>query len=98
MEKLKMDVLNEKNEVVNTFNNQKQIVVKLVELLWSKYINKTSSIKRVSYNYNYSDVQKITFYLDNKCKYIISGIPTSWGSIKDYELIQLLNEEDEING
>lgn len=97
MEKLKMDVLNEKNEVVNTFDNQKQIVVKLVELLWSKYINKASYIKRIAYNYNYSDVQKITFYLDNKYKYIISGIPTSWGSIKDYELIQLLNEEDESN-
>lgn len=98
MERLKMDVLNEKNEVVNTFDNQKQIVVKLVELLWSKYINKASYIKRITYNYNYSDVQKITFYLDNKYKYIISGIPTSWGSIKDYELIQLLNEEDENNG
>ena len=98
MEKLKMEILNEKNEIVNTFNNQKKIVVKLLELLWSKYINKSSGIKRISYNYNYSDIQKITFYLDSKYKYVISGIPTSWGSIKDCELIQLLNEEDESNG
>lgn len=98
MEKLKMEVLNEKNEIVNTFNDQKQIVIKLLELLWSKYINKANSIKKVSYNYNYSDVQKITFYLDSKYKYVISGIPTSWGSIKDYELIQLLSEEDKSNG
>lgn len=94
MEKLKMEILTEKNEIVNTFNNQKEIVVKLLELLWSKYINKASGIKRISYNYNYSDIQKITFYLDSKYKYVISGIPTSWGSIEDYELIQLLNEED----
>lgn len=97
MEKLKMEILNEKNETVNTFNNQKQIIVKLLELLWSKYINKASGIKRISYNYNYSDIQKITFYLDSKYKYIISGIPTTWGSIKDYELIQLLDKEDKNN-
>lgn len=94
MEKLKMEILNEKNEIVNTFDNQKQIIVKLLELLWSKYINKASGIKRISYNYNYSDIQKITFYLDSKYKYVISGIPTSWGSIKDYELIQLLGKEE----
>ena len=97
MEKLKMEILNEKNEIVNTFNNQKQIVVKLLALLWSKYINKASGIKRISYNYNYSDMQKITFYLDSKYKYVISGIPTSWGSIKDYELIQLLDKENKNN-
>ena len=94
MEKMKIEILNEKNEIVNTFNNQKQIVTILLSLLWSKYINKANSIKRISYNYNYSDKQKITFYLDSKYKYVISRIPTSWGSIKDYELIQLLNEED----
>ena len=94
MEKLKMEILNEKNEIVNTFNNQKQITVKLLELLWSKYINKSTSIKRVSYNYNYSDIQTITFYFDTKYKYIISGIPTSWGSIEDYKIIELLKNEE----
>lgn len=95
MEKMKMEILNEKNEIVNTFNNQKQIVTTLLSFLWSKYINKTNNVKRISYNYNYSDIQTITFYLGSKYKYVISGIPTSWGTIKDYEIIELLKNEEE---
>ena len=97
MDELKIDVLNEKNEVVNTFNDQDFIVTRLLSLLWSKYINKASNIKRVSYNYNYSDTQKITFYFDNKYKYIFSNIPTSWGSIDDAKILDLLKEGDKNN-
>lgn len=97
MEELKMDVLNEKNEVVNTFNDQDFIVTRLLSLLWSKYINKASNIKRVSYNYNYSDTQEITFYFDNKYKYIFSNIHTSWGSIDDAKILDLLKEGDKNN-
>lgn len=94
MEKLKMQILNEKNEIVNTFNNQKEISVKLLSLLWSKYVLKSKNITRISFNYNYSDLQTITFYLDTKYKYFFSGIPTSWGSIEDYKIIELLKNEE----
>lgn len=94
MDKLKMEILNERNEVVNSFTDQKEVVTRLLSMLWSKYINKATSIKRISYNYNYSDVQKITFTFDNKFKYVFSGIPTSWGSIEDYKIITMLNMDN----
>lgn len=93
MERLKLEILNERNKIINVFTDQKTITAKLLELLWSKFINKAKYITRIHYNYNYSDKQSITFYTDNKYKFVFKGIPTSWGSIQDFKIIELLKEE-----
>ena len=93
MERLKLEILNERNKIVNVFTDQKTITAKLLELLWSKFISKAKYITRVNYKYNYCDKQTITFYTDNKYKFVFKGIPTSWGSIQDFKIVELLKEE-----
>ena len=85
-------ILNEKNEVVNIFEDQTSVTCKLLELLWSKYINKSNWITRIKYQYNYAEYQTITFYLDNKYKYIFEGIPSSSGPLDGYKIAELIKE------
>ena len=77
-------------KLVNTIKSQQQIVSVLLSHLWRKAINKRGSH---IYHYNYSDKQTLTIKYDNNYDYVIKNIPTEWGSIKDYDIINMLKTE-----
>ena len=87
---MKMEVINPKNEVTTTYTNEKYIIAKFISLLFNKFIAKSQCIKKIVYNYNYSDKQTIKFIFDNNYKQIFYDIPTSSCLLNDYELENLM--------
>ena len=85
---MKYLILNDKNKIENTFTNEKEVVLKLLEILWSKTITKSKWIKRISFNYNYTNNNKITFTTDTNYKFIFEDVPTKLHDIDIYELLK----------
>ena len=86
---MKMEIY-QNNKLVNTINNQQAITQALIGYLWKKAIYKTGKHR---YKYNYSDKQTLTLYYDNGFQYVIKNIPTEWGSLKEYDIIDALKTE-----
>lgn len=78
---MKLLTLNNNNEIINTETNDKYILEVLTKQLWSKIIAKTKDIKRIQYQYNYTDKQTIKFTFTNGLKYIFEEVPTTHGCI-----------------
>ena len=79
---MKLITLNDKNEIIETIeNNDKYIIKTLVKQLWNKQMKVTKDIKRISYKYNYSDKQTIKIIFNNGYTYIFQDIPTTHGCI-----------------
>lgn len=79
---MKLITLNEKNETLETIeNNDKYIMKVLIQQLWNKQMQVTKDIKRISYKYNYSDKQTVKVIFSNGYKYVFQNIPTVHGCI-----------------
>lgn len=89
-----MKTLNPKNEITCTYTDNHFIVARLLGLLFQKTIAKSKYIKRINYSYNYSNMQTITFVFDNDYKQIFIDIPTSGGLLNDFEIEQILKQEN----
>lgn len=91
---------NGKKELVNTWNNEKECVLQLTGFLYQKTILKSSRLK-IKYNYNYSDMQTITF-IDSyenydgtitKTFFEFVNIPTNIGFLDIYKINERLEEK-----
>lgn len=78
---MKLLTLNDKNEIIETNENEQYVATVLLKQLWNKYMRVTKDIKRIDYQYNYSDKQTVKITFTNGCKYIFEDIPTTHGVI-----------------
>lgn len=92
---MKMITINPNNEVTCTYTNEKYIIAKLLGLLFNKTVAESRHIKRIQYNYNYSDRQTITFIFDNNYKQKFTDVPTSGSLLNDYEIEQLMKGSEQ---
>lgn len=90
---MKLQTLNNEKQIIYESKNTLYATIKLLSALWSKYIIQNKSIKRIEFNYNYTDKQKIEIVYDNNYKDIITDIPTSWGILNDTEIINEIEKE-----
>lgn len=59
-------------------------ITRLLGMLWNTKVIESKGFK-MRFNYNYSDMQTITFS-NGKVVYEFSNIPTSWGMLDDNKL------------
>ena len=78
---MKLLTLNDKNEIIETNENEQYVATVLLKQLWNKYMQVTKDIKRINYQYNYSDKQTVKITFTNGCKYIFKDVPTVHGVI-----------------
>ena len=78
---MKLITLNGKNEIIEVIDDDYYIMTVLLKQLWIKTMNVTKDIKRIDYQYNYSDKQIVKITFKNGCKYIFEDIPTLHGVI-----------------
>lgn len=79
---MKLITLNAENEVIEVIeNNDNYILQVLLKQLWNKQMKVTKDIKRIDYNYNYSDKQIVKITFTNGLKYVFQDIPTQHGCI-----------------
>lgn len=91
---------NGKKELVNKWNDEKTNLLQLTAFLYRKTILKSSNLK-VKYNYNYSDLQTITFVdsYENydgsitKTYYEFINIPTNMAYLDIYKIKNNLESE-----
>ena len=93
---------NGKKELVNKWNDEKTNLLQLTAFLYRKTILKASNLK-IKHNYNYSDLQTITF-IDSyenydgsitKTYYEFVNIPTNLGYLDIYKIEKSLESEDQ---
>ena len=87
---MKMNTINSKNEITCTYTDNTYIIARLLGLLFNKTVAGSRHIKRITYNYNYSDKQKIIFIFDNGYKQEFIDVPTSGGLLNDFEIEKLM--------
>ena len=87
---MKMIIFNQNDEIVETFENQTFIISRLLGLLFNKTIAKSRHIKRITYNYNYSNNQSVKFIFDNDYKYEFTDIPTTMTLLDEGKIEKLL--------
>lgn len=92
---MEMKTFNSKNELTCTYTNEHYIIAKLLGLLFNKTVTGSRHIKRINYCYNYSDKQNITFIFDNGYKQVFTNIPTSGGLLNDFEIEQIMKNNNE---
>ena len=73
---MKLITLNSKNEIIEVIDDDYYIMTVLLKQLWCKTMNITKDIKRINYQYNYSDKQIVKITFKNGYKYIFEDIPT----------------------
>lgn len=73
---MKLITLNGKNEIIEVIDDDYYIMTVLLKQLWCKTMNITKDIKRINYQYNYSDKQIVKITFKNGYKYIFEDIPT----------------------
>lgn len=78
---MKLISQNSKNEIIEVIDDDYYIITVLLKQLWCKTMNVTKDIKRIDYQYNYSDKQIVKITFKNGYKYIFEDIPTSHGVI-----------------
>ena len=71
--------------------NIKDILNHFMYLMYAKTVNQVKGLT-FKCNYNYTDIQKVRV-IDrrenlNKREYIFEGIPTSWGSLDTYKMLE----------
>ena len=79
--KIYTETYNNKKELVFTDYNGENAKNKLMSLLYDKLIVKSRYIKNIQYQYNYADLQKVTFIYDNGYREIFYNIPTKMGTL-----------------
>ena len=78
---MKLITLNNKNEIIEVIDDDYYIITVLLKQLWIKTMSVTKDIKRIDYQYNYSDKQIVKITFKNEYKYIFEDIPTLHGVI-----------------
>ena len=78
---MKLISQNNKHEIIEVTDDNYYIMTVLLKQLWCKTMNVTKDIKRIDYQYNYSDKQIVKIAFKNGCKYIFEDIPTLHGVI-----------------
>lgn len=78
---MKLLTLNSKNEIIETNENEQYVATVLLKQLWNKYMRVTKDIKRIDYQYNYSDKQTVKITFTNGGKYVFEDVPTVHGVI-----------------
>ena len=82
-------IYDDKNNLQNIFEeNEKNAVLKLLEILWSKTVVKSKWIKKITYNYNYTNINTIIFTTDNNYKIVFEDVPTKWADLDIYKLLK----------
>lgn len=87
---MKLEIINTSHKVTEIYTNQQYIIAELLSLLFDKTIAKSKHIRRIAYNYNYSNTQTITFIFDNNCKAVFTNIPVSAGLLDIGKIEQLM--------
>lgn len=94
---MKMTIL-DNDKVIYTTTNTKEITSNLMYVLYAKAVNKVKWLT-VKCNYNYTDIQKVRV-IDksdalNKRECVFEGIPTNWGALDTYKMLQDLEVKGE---
>jgi hypothetical protein len=87
---MKLITLTDKNEILETVTDEKTVLNALLDILWQRAMSKAHNIKRLQYQYNYSDKQKIKVTFTNDYKYIFEDIPTRHNGLDTDEIRKLL--------
>ena len=90
-----------KKKLVNVWNDEKTNILQLTAFLYRKTIQKSSNLK-ISYKYDYSDLQTITIkesyrnYDDSISNtwFKFENIPTELGFLDIYKIKESLESED----
>lgn len=69
-------IFNDKRELVQHCNEKTTVLARLTSELFNKYITKSKDYKQLQYQFNYSDLQKITFIYKNNYRIVFYNIPT----------------------
>lgn len=94
---MKMTIL-DNDKIIFESENIKDITNNLMYLLYAKAVNQVKGLT-FKCNYNYTDIQKVRV-IDkreplNKREYVFEGIPTSWGALDTYKMLQDLEVKGE---
>lgn len=94
---MKMTIL-DNDKIIYESENIKDITNNLMYLLYAKAVNQVKGLT-FKCNYNYTDIQKVRV-IDkreplNKREYVFEGIPTSWGALDTYKMLQDLEVKGE---
>lgn len=92
-----------KKELVNTWEDQTNILLQLTAFLYRKTIQKSRNLK-ITYKYNYSDAQTIIIkesyenydHTITNTWFEFENIPTSMGYLDIYKIEKNLNESGEM--
>ena len=79
--KIYVETYNNKKELIFTDYNKEDVKNKLMSLLYDKLIVKSKYIKNIQYQYNYTDLQKVTFVYDNGYRDVFYNIPTKMSAL-----------------
>ena len=90
---MKLNVINPSHKITNTYTDNTYIIAKLLGLLFDKTIVDSKHIRRIKYNYNYTNTQNITFIYDNDYQEEFIGIPTMAGLLNESEIQKLLENK-----
>lgn len=79
-------IYNDKKEIINESKDATKVCTSLCSDLFNKYILKSKDFKQVQYQYNYSDIQIITFIYKNNYRIVYRNIPTKMGFLDNYKI------------
>lgn len=85
---MKLLTLNNKNEIIEINENEQYVATVLLKQLWNKCMQVTKDIKRIDYQYNYSDKQTVKITFTNGYKYIFKDVPTVHGVIDTHNILK----------
>lgn len=80
-------IFNNKKELVQHCNEKTTVLARLASELFNKYITKSRDYKQLQYQFNYSDLQKITFIYKNNYRIIFDNIPTKCGYLDNDKIL-----------
>lgn len=72
-------VTNERGKVIQRCTEEINVLARLTEELFNRYIAKSKETKQAQYQYNQKDTQKIIFIYKNNYRVTFYNIPTKQG-------------------
>lgn len=80
-------IYNDKREIIDESKDATKVISNLCSDLFNKYILKLKDFKQVRYQYNYSNIQTITFIYKSNFRIVYKDIPTKTGFLDNYRLV-----------
>lgn len=89
---MELKIFDSNNNLTETYTNETYIITKLLGLLFNQNIAKSSEIKRIEYNHNYTNRQTVIVHQKNGYKLTFSNVPTMGATLDEGVIEKILKE------